>query len=74
MAEIWVANEIIIWIMVAFKTGIAMEVKMLEYLIIFLLIVIAMILFNISHFCRGIKRDLFEIKTGKKWDYEDDTD
>ena len=47
---------------------------MLEYLIIFLLIVIAMILFNISHFCRGIKRDLFEIKTGKKWDYEDDTD
>lgn len=42
----------------------------MEYIIVVLLIVIAILLFNINHFCRGIKRDLYEIKTRRKWDDE----
>jgi len=34
----------------------------------FLLLIIIGLLVNINHFCKWIKRDLQEIKTGRKWD------
>jgi hypothetical protein len=34
----------------------------------FLLHIIIGLLVNINHFCKWIKRDLYEMKTGKSWD------
>lgn len=43
----------------------------MEYVIVVLLAIIAMLLFNINHFCRGIKRELYGIKTRRKCNDED---
>lgn len=39
----------------------------MEYIIVVLLMIIAIFLYNIQQFCKGIKRDLYEIINKKKW-------